>query len=84
MKRVMLAAPIGVAVLIAAAIAFAVSYRSFLSTPLAVPEEGIEFSIPSGTSFSAVAGRLEADGIIENANWLKLHGRLTGNAEKIL
>lgn len=83
LKRIVLAASIGVAVLIAAALAFAVSYRSFLATPLAVQEEGLEFSIPSGTAFSTLAGRLEADGVIEHAGWLKLHGRLTGKAERI-
>ncbi len=83
LKRVVLAASIGVAMMIVAAIGFAVSYQSFMSTPLLVPDDGLEFSVPSGTAFSTVAKRLEADGIIENARWLKLHGRLTGKAEKI-
>ena len=83
LKRVIIAASIGVAALIVVAIGFAVSYQSFLSSPLTVPEEGLEFSIPSGTAFSTVASRLESDGVIERASWLKLHGRLTGKAERI-
>lgn len=83
LKRLILAASIGAAMVIAASVAFAVSYQSFLSSPLLLPDEGLEFSVPSGTPFSTVAGRLEADGIIEHASWLKLHGRLTGKAAKI-
>ena len=83
LKRIVIAASIGVGVLIVSAIGFAVAYQSFLATPLNVPEDGLEFSVPSGTAFSTVASRLEDDGILDNARWLKLHGRLTGKAAKI-
>ena len=83
LKRIVLLISIMVALLVVAGVAFGLSYRSFLATPLTIVEEGLELSIPSGTAFSTVASQLEKDGVIGNANWLKLYGRLTGNAAKI-
>ena len=73
-----------VAALVAAALAvLAVGYRSFMATPVSVPEEGLEFTIPSGSAFARVAAELESQGVIDNADWLKLHARLTGQAGKV-
>ena len=73
-----------VAALVAAVlVALAVSYRSFMATPVSVPEAGLEFAIPSGTAFSRVAVKLEREGVIDNADWMKLHARLTGQAGKV-
>jgi UPF0755 protein len=83
LKRFVILASIGVALLAIAGISFAWSYQKFLATPLLVPDDGLEFSIPSGTAFSTVATRLAEDGVISNANWLKLYGRLSGEAAKI-
>ncbi len=67
LKRIVIAASIVVALLIVAGVAVGLSYQNFLATPLTVPQEGVELSIPSGTAFSTVAERLERDGIVSNA-----------------
>jgi len=72
-----------VAIVAATLVGLAVSYRSFMSTPVDVPEEGLEFTIPSGSAFSSVAAELEREGVIDSADWLKLHARLTGQAGKV-
>ncbi len=59
------------------------AYRSFATTPIVVPEAGVAFTIPGGASFSGVARRLEAEGIISSANWLKLMARVNNQAARI-
>jgi len=54
-----------------------------MSTPLPVPEEGIEFVIQPGMSFRAVAASLEQGGIIENDLAYRLYARWTGAAANI-
>ncbi|MEM8817010.1 MAG: endolytic transglycosylase MltG [Pseudomonadota bacterium] len=67
----------------AAAIALSMSYRSFLATPLSVPGDGAEFTIPSGAAFSTVAKRLHAEGILSSPDWFELQARLGRYAERV-
>jgi len=69
--------------LAAAALAVGLSYRSFLHTPLTVPDGGVDFTIESGQSFSRVASGLEALGILEHPEWFKLQARLGQYAERV-
>lgn len=83
LKRLLIAGGLGLGVLVVAGIAFAISFNGFLSTPVSVPDDGLDFTIPSGSAFSSVAARLESDGVISSANWLKLQARLNGLAQQI-
>lgn len=83
LKRLLIAAGLGLGAAVLAGVAFAIAFNGFLSTPVTVPDGGLEFSIPSGSAFATVANRLEADGVISSANWLKLQARLSGRAEQI-
>lgn len=58
-------------------------YGQFLETPLNLPEEGIVFEIPRGTSIAAVAKMLESRQLISNAEWLRLHARLQHNGNSV-
>ena len=57
--------------------------RNYLATPLLVPEQGYRLTIAPGTSWSAVASHLAADGITPWAEVLRACGRLTGQAGRI-
>ena len=83
LRRLLLVAAAGAGVVVVAAIAFTLAFRSFLATPVVVPGEGLEFTIASGTAFSSVAQQLESDGIIESANWFKLQARFSGLAQRV-
>ncbi len=75
MKRLLL--PLA-AVAITAALAVALlsaKVDSFMSTELMIPDDGIEFEIPVGSSFASVSGNLIASGVIENDRWLRLYVR---------
>jgi len=54
-------------------------YETFLQTPLAVPQEGVLFTIKPGMSLNAVARRLQQDHRVDNSRyfvWMaKLHGK---------
>jgi UPF0755 protein len=54
-----------------------------MASPLAVPAEGVNFSIPSGSSFTAVARRLVDRNIIEDDRWYRLYARWSGDASAI-
>jgi len=83
LRRAGLALLLLIALTVAAALAFGLSYRSFLHTPLTVPEDGIDFTIASGESFSGVAAALEALGVLEHPEWFKLQARLGRYAERV-
>ncbi len=51
-------------------------YQEFLETPLTLPEEGLALSIAPGASLSAVASKLEAQGILSSATYLRLLVRM--------
>ncbi len=55
----------------------------YLDAPLAVPEGGLQFEIPTGSSFAAIATRLEAQGIARHGRLLRLYARWTGQAENV-
>jgi UPF0755 protein len=61
----------------------AVWLRSYLYTPLAIPEAGYRLEVPAGSSLAAVARRLSADGILAAPAVLTLYGRLSGQAGQI-
>ena len=71
------------ALMVAAALVLGLSYRSFLHTPLTVPDSGVDFTIASGESFSGVATELEALGVLEHPEWFKLQARLGQYAERV-
>ncbi len=70
-------------VAVAGAAFVAVQVDRFMSTPLPVPEDGLEFEIVAGSSFSAVARKLVEDRAITNDRWLRLYVRWHGGAEAI-
>ena len=75
MRRLMLAlAPL---LLVAVALLLAVTHQvnKFMDTPLSVPDGGIEFEIPAGSSFASVSGKLVAGEFIANDRWLRLYVR---------
>lgn len=49
--------------------------NTFMSTELSIPESGIEFEIPAGSSFASVSARLIAAGAIDDDQWLRLYVR---------
>lgn len=52
----------------------------FMTSELAVPDGGLEFEIPAGSSFASVTSRLVDTGIIDDDRWFRLHARWTGEA----
>ncbi len=59
------------------------SVDSFMSTPMHLPDNGLEFAIPAGSSFSEVSGRLVELGAIEDDRWYRLYARYTEQAGAI-
>ncbi len=49
--------------------------NTFMTTPLRVPESGVAFEIPSGSSFDTVSNMLVAADLIENDRWFQLYVR---------
>lgn len=75
MKRLILAlAPL---LLITVAAVFAVTHQvnKFMDAPLSIPDGGIEFEIPAGSSFASVSSKLVAGKIISNDRWMRLYVR---------
>jgi len=70
-------------VAVASATFLAVQVERFMTTPLSIAENGLEFEIVSGSSFSAVAEKLVEDRVITNDRWLRLYVRWHGGAEAI-
>lgn len=52
----------------------------FMTTPVSVPDDGVEFDIPAGSSFASVTSRLVDMGIIDNDRWFRLYARWSGKA----
>lgn len=57
--------------------------RSYLATPLAVPEDGYQLEIVSGSSWSAVVRKLAEDDIVQFPTLLAAYGQLTGQAGRV-
>jgi UPF0755 protein len=47
----------------------------FMESPMAVPDDGVAFDIPAGSSFSTVSNRMVSSGLISNDRWLRLYVR---------
>ena len=75
MKRLLTV--IGVLLLGGAVLALIATQRmnNFMESPLSVPEGGMAFDIPSGSSFSSVSGKMLASGLISDDQWLRLYVR---------
>ncbi len=61
----------------------ALQTQRFMNTPVSMPEQGLTFEIPAGSSFSSVARRLVELGLIDSDRWFRLYARLTGDAAAI-
>lgn len=70
-------------IVIGLAVAGAAWMRSYLATPLAVPEDGYQLEIVSGSSWAAVVRKLAADGIVEVPAVLTAYGQMTGQAGRV-
>ena len=57
--------------------------QNFMSTPVVVPDEGLSFTIPYGSSFSAVARELVERGVIDDDRWYRFYARWSGDAAAI-
>lgn len=80
-KILMLGGGLLAVVLLAAALGTARMNR-FLDAP-AVPNGDADFVIDAGTSFGSVAAELEAQGVISDADWLRIYARWSGDAGKV-
>ncbi len=78
MKR--LALGIGALFLVAGIAVFIAANRvdSFMQSPMALPEDGLEVTIEPGSSFAAVTRDLLEAGAIEDDLWLRVHVRRHG------
>jgi len=61
----------------------AIQVDRFMSSEASVPDNGLDFEIPNGSSFSAVAGKLVKHGVIENDRWFRLYARWSGEASQV-
>ena len=53
----------------------AIQVDRFMTAPLSVPDGGIEFEIPPGSSFGSVANALVSESLIAHDRWLRLYVR---------
>ena len=58
-------------------------YRTFLETPLQVPEEGLLLEVKKGSNLRQIGRRLQAEGVLGNAELLYWHARWHKMAERI-
>ena len=64
------------AVLGVGAMAFVIhNVNDFMNTAMDIPEDGLEFQIESGSSFTAVTQKLKAAGAIDDDRWMRLYAR---------
>ena len=59
------------------------SVDGFMTKPMDLPEEGLAFEIPPGSSFASVTARLIEQGAIDNDRWFRLYARYTEQAGAI-
>ena len=71
------------ALIAAAATLGAVQMNRFLDAPATITNGGVDFEIESGSSFGAIAAKLEEQGIIGNSTLLRLYARWTDQAGAI-
>lgn len=68
----------GLAVLLAILVAAGVvtlQVNRFMAAELAIPEGGLEFEIPAGSSFAAISRKLVEQQVISGDRWLRLYAR---------
>jgi len=53
---------------------------AFMTTVITTPDDGLEFDIPAGSSFSSVTTRLVDAGLIDNDRWFRIYARWSGKA----
>ena len=78
-RLLLLAAALGL-LMAAAGIAW---LQAGLREPLAIGDDGLILEVPTGDSVSALASRLQRDGVLGSARVLTLWARLTGDAGRI-
>ena len=76
---------LGLAALVIVAIVGAGAWQMqrFMNTPVVVPDQGVSFEIPAGSSFSSVARRLVEIELIDSDRWFRLYARWSGDAGAI-
>lgn len=74
-----------VLLIVAGLISYAIyrDYRTFLDTPLALPESTIDFVVPQGASMKSVAQRLVAKDLLTSPRYWQTYARLQGVASRI-
>lgn len=82
-KRLVLALTLMLVIALAGLLFVTTQVNRFMSTPLQVPSEGVEFDIPSGSSFALVSSNLVSGGLISTDRWLRLYVRWQGTGGAI-
>ncbi len=59
------------------------SYKAFVTTPLAIADGSAVYKVEKGASLASIARDLEDAGWIQNARYLQWYGRFTGQASRI-
>ena len=83
MRRLLIIGSWLLALLLVGVVFAAVQVNTFLQTSVAVPEEGVEFEIVSGTSFRTVSNELAARGIVSHPHIFRAYARWKGQAGAI-
>ncbi len=83
MNRLLIVAAAALGLLLVSAVVGVVQVQRFMSAPVNVPEEGVEFVIAPGSSFARVANELVEQGIISMDSWYRLYVRWSGEASGI-
>ncbi len=83
MKNLARAVAVGALLIVLVVGGTAWQVNRFMATPVAVPDDGAQFEIIAGSSFTAVAGQLVERGFIEHDLWYRLYARWTGEAVDI-
>ncbi len=58
-------------------------YQEFLQQPLALPEQGLIYTVQSGRSVRSIAAELQAHGVLSHADFFMVMARLDGRAAQI-
>lgn len=58
-------------------------YKAFVDTPLSIADSALTLEVPAGTSFAALARKLEAQGVLGNARYFLIMVRLTGKGGQL-
>jgi UPF0755 protein len=83
LKRLLLIGSAVLGLLVLAAAYAAIQLSTFLHSPIAVDDAGVDFVIESGTSFRTVSDNLVALGIIDNSRAFRVYARWTGKANAV-